>query len=177
MYQFCYKLNEHDYFEFNRYHIFSSPAYKKTMLFNQFGAPTILFACGLFLRTIMKEKFLSYSFNIFVGIIAILWMIFFKWITTNELKRTIGKLKKSGKLPLRGDVAISFENDFFVETTEIGESKIKYSAIEHVVMTEKAIYLYTSVMEATLLPLTIFSDEQKRDDFIAFIEKKRVETK
>jgi len=174
MFQFCYTLSEHDYFEFNKYHAFNSPANKKNMLIYRFVVPIIFVICGLIAGAIVDEPIVTYYFYFAFGIAAILWLIFFKWIMTKQIKKNIGRIKKSGKLPYQRNVTISFEDDFFVETTESGESKVKYSAIERVIIAEKAIYIYTNAVQAMLLPFTVFSNEQKRDEFIVFIEKKRI---
>ena len=174
MFQFCYKLSEHDYFEFNKYHAFNSPASKKNMLIYRFVVPIIFVSCGLIAGTLVDEPVVTYYFYIAFGFAAILWLICFKWLMAKQIKKTIGIIKKSGKLPYQSDVTISFEDDFFVETTENGEARVKYSAIERVIKAEKAIYIYTNAVQALLLPFTVFSDEQKCDDFIVFIEEKRV---
>jgi len=73
-----------------------------------------------------------------------------------QIKKNIGRIKKSGKLPYQSDITIFFEDDFFIETTEIGEGRVKYSAIERVIKAEKAIYIYTNAVQAMLLPFTVF---------------------
>jgi len=173
MFQFCYTLNENDYFEFNKYHAFNSPASRKNMIIYRFIVPIIFVACGLIAGTIVDEPVVTYYFYIAFGIVAILWLIFFKPLMAKQIKKNIGRIKKSGKLPYQSNVTISFEDDFFVETTENGEARVKYSTIERVIITEKAIYIYINAVQAILLPFTVFSDEQKHDDFIVFIEEKR----
>lgn len=172
MFQFSYTLSENDYFEFNKYHAFNSPGSKKNMLLFRFGVPIISVVCGLIAGTIVDEPVVTYYFYIAFGIVAILWLIFFKWLMVKQIKKNISRIKKSGKLPYQINVTISFEDDFFVETTENGEARVKYSAIERIIIAEKAIYIYTNAVQAILLPFTVFSDEQKYDDFIVFIEKK-----
>lgn len=173
MYQFCYTLSEHEYFEFNIHHAFNSPTSKKNMLFYHFVPPFIFVICGLFLGTIVEEPVTSCYFYVAFGIVAILWFTFYKWIMIKIIKKNIKRFKKSGyKLPYENSVIISFEDEYFVETTEKGDSRTKYSAIELVVSAEKAIYIYINAVQAIILPFTVFSDEQKRNDFLVFIEGK-----
>lgn len=171
MYHFRYTLDEQDYFAFNKYHLFNSPTNKKNLLANRLVVPIMFVLCGLFIGTIVKEPFLSYYFYIAFGIVAICWLIFFKTIMKKQIKRNMKRMKKRGKLPYQRDITISFEDDVIVEITENGESKVKYSALERVITTEKAIYIYINAMQAILLPCAVFSDEKERDDFIVFISK------
>lgn len=174
MYRFQYTLSEHDYFEFNKYHTFNAPANKKSLLINRFMIPIGLVICGAGIGVLMDEPFLTYYFFIAFGLIAILWLIFYKRYIISRIKKNIEQIKKSGKLPYQTEATISFEDDFFCESTDEGELKLKYTAIERVVTAEEAIYIYTNAIQAVILPMTVFADTQNRDDFLRFIEEKRL---
>ena len=42
MYQFKFSLNDDDYFEFNKYHMFNAPASKKSLAFSKLLFPILL---------------------------------------------------------------------------------------------------------------------------------------
>jgi len=44
--------------------------------------------------------------------------------------------------------------------------------IEKIAVTEKAIYIYFSTVQAYILPITAFSDEAERRRFLEFIHSK-----
>ncbi|MGL6201474.1 MAG: YcxB family protein [Lachnospiraceae bacterium] len=174
MYQFCYTLSERDYLEFIKYHAFNTPENKKSMLIYRFVVTIIFIACGLAFGSIADEPDLSY---IVFGIVVVLWLILFKWIEGKRIEIKNWIIKKNGNLYYQSDVTIYFKDDFYTYTTEIGEEEVKYSAIERVIMNERAIYIYTNAMQAILLPFIVFSNEQNRDDFMMFIEEKRLAIK
>lgn len=172
MFQFHYMVSEDDYIELNQYHAFNSPANKKYMLISRFVFPIIFVVIGLIAGRKANELYNTYLFYAAFGIAAILWLIFYKQIMAELVKAGVKRTKKSGKLPYHSDVTIYFDNDFFVEASENGEARVNYSVIERIIIAKKAIYIYTGAVQAILMPLTVFSNEQNRDDFIAFIEKK-----
>lgn len=125
---------------------------------------------------IVNKPYISYSFYIAFGIVTVLWLIFFKWIMKKQIKKNIERVKKKGKL-YQGNVKISLDNDFIIETTENGEAKVKYFYIDRVIMSEKTIYIYINAKQAILLPFSVFSTEQSRDDTLTFIKEKCVAMK
>jgi len=56
----------------------NAPANKKNMLINRFVVPIIVVICGLITGTIVDEPVVTYYIYIAFGIIALLWLIFFK---------------------------------------------------------------------------------------------------
>lgn len=173
MFKYQVALSEKDYLDFNRYHAFNSPASKKYMFKYRFIVPIIFIFCGAGIGTMVDEPVVSYYFYIAFGIAAILWMIFFKWIMAKQIKKNIGKIMKSGKLPYQNEAAVSFEDDFIVETTNDSEMKVKYSAIERVVTNGEAFYIYINAVQAIILPFSVFTDESSRDNLLGFIEERR----
>ena len=191
MCKFSYKISESDYLEYNNYHAFNSPESKQSMLIYRNVFAIVFIICGLAFGAIgalVDMPYISYSFYITFGIVTVLWLIFFKWIMKKQIKKNIGRVKKKGEL-YQGNVMISLDDDFIIETTEDGEAKVKYFYIDRVIMSEKTIYiyinakqaimlpfsvfyLYINAMQAILLPFSVFATEQSRDDTLTFIEEK-----
>jgi len=180
MYQFKYTFSEHDYLEFCKFNAFNTPEGKKHMLRYRNTFVIIFLFSGIAfgsIGAITNKPFLFYSYLIGFGILIVLWLIFFKRIMEIKIKRDIERLKQSGKLPYSSNVTICFKDDYIVKTSEDAESTVKYSAIERVLVTEKALYIYINATQAFVMPATLFYDVHKRDDFIKFLEEKRVAIK
>ena len=88
------------------------------------------------------------------------------------MKKYIELMKKDGKLPYGKETLIRFEEDFFIDTDEINEVKIKYSSIEKIAICAQAIYIYISVQQASIIPLSVFETEEQKAAFLAFIHNK-----
>lgn len=173
MYQFQYMVSEHDYFEFNKYHAFNTPISKRRLRTQHLIIPVFFVGIGVGMGLIVDEPFLTYYFYIVFGLIAILWLIFYKRYITWRIKKNIENIRKSGKLPFQSEATISFEDDLLFQSTKEGELKLKYSAVERVVTTEEAVYIYTNALQAVILPMSVFSDSKNRDDFLRYIEERR----
>jgi len=92
------------------------------------------------------------------------------------LKTTIKLKKKDGKLPYGKNVLILFDEDFFYETTNEAEMKIKYSSIEKTAIGNSAIYIFIGAMQAFIIPLSVFETEKQKSAFLAFVNSKSVTT-
>ena len=88
------------------------------------------------------------------------------------MKKEIKKIKKEGKLPYSKEAILKFDAESIHEITPNTESKSNYPLIEKIAVTEKAIYIYFSSVQAYILPLTAFSDEMEKLKFIEFINLK-----
>jgi hypothetical protein len=117
---------------------------------------------------------LIFSLCVFVFLIA-LFFLFTKvsFFDKAIIKWQIKLMKKSGKLPFARENHYKFEEDYFLIETEIMDIKQKYAAIENILVSPKAIYIYLGAIQANTLPLSVFESEQQKEEFITFINEKR----
>ena len=167
MFEFKYNVTKQDYLEFNLFHINNAAYPRKTIMFRRYGYPVSFLVLALLLAYITKHPIISFSVN---GAFAILWIAFYKKLTILMTKKHIEKLGRTSKLPYNNDVLLKFDDDFIHEKTEEGELKIKYSALTQIEISDSAIYLYHNALQAFIIPLRVFANEQEKNTFIEFIK-------
>lgn len=87
----------------------------------------------------------------------------------------IKMIKKEGKLPYGKEVFARFDDQLFMETANGNESKIDYANIEKIAVGQKAIYIYIGAIQAFIIPFSVFEDEEKREEFLTFLNHKKSE--
>lgn len=175
MFKFNYTLSDNDYFEYNVFHAFNSPFGKKNALIARFLFPVLFIMIGLILGFLMTDDIATWCFPILFGLVAVYWLIFFKRFMTKQIKKNMNRVKKTGKLPYHKEITISFEDDLIIQTTQNGEAKTKYSAIERIAISKNAIYIYINAVQAILIPFTVFPDNKSLEEFLIFFKEKRSE--
>ena len=88
------------------------------------------------------------------------------------MRRGINKMKKEGRLPYDKESILKFDDENYYDITPNTENKTNYSMIEKIAVTEKAIYIYVSSMQASIIPVATFSDEIEKQKFLEFISLK-----
>ena len=81
-------------------------------------------------------------------------------------------MKKKGRLPFGQNVRIQFDSESFHESTEVGETIVKYSFLEKITEGSHGIYVYFSAMQAVIIPHRAFETEQQKSEFLTFINGK-----
>lgn len=172
MFEFKITLNDNDYLLFNQYHLLNSPTGKKTVVFFKFIIP---FICLMFVVKFHIEKAdfqLILIEAILMSIISIFWIGYYKKILLKSIKNYIKKIKKDGRLPYSNEAILKFDDESIYEITPNTENKTKYSLVEKIAVTEKAIYIYFSSVQAYIVPVTTFSEEIEKLKFLEFINSK-----
>lgn len=172
MYEFKITLNDNDYLLFNQYHLLNSPTGKKTVMLLKFFIP---FICILFVVKFYIEKAdfqLILIEAILMSMISIIWIGYSKKILLKSVKKYIKKIKKDGRLPYSNEAILKFDDESIYEITPNTESNTKYSLVEKIAVTENAIYIYFSSVQAYIVPVTAFSEEMEKLKFLEFINSK-----
>lgn len=169
MFSFNYELNDNDYYEYYRHHVFNAPANKKRMLVARTARPLLYLVLALLLGSIIEFSIISY---VVFGTMAAAVLIFFKPLTNRRIKRQLARMKKAGKLPYAHDISVTFFEDYIEEKTEQGETKQNYSQLERVDSAETAVCVYNSSVTASIIPNRAFRDNTEREEFISFVRSK-----
>lgn len=172
MYEFNIALGEDDYLLFNKYHFLNSAIGKKNLMTFKIIIPLICYTF-VFLSNIFNSDIqLVLIETIVMTILTILWIGNSKKILLNSMRKNIRKMKKVGKLPYNKDLILKFTDDIILEITPNSEYKTKYSVIEKIAVAEDAIYIYFSSVQAFIIPISVFSDENEKKKFLDFIMSK-----
>ena len=173
-FSFDVKFGDEEYLEFNKYHLFYSKPNRKVLKTRRilYLVVTLIYA---FLTVLcLKYELTSYCVAcIIVTVLFLLECIFAKQRLAVMLKRTIKRMKKNGKLPYTAESTVEFYDDKFISRSENKTEEMPYSVIENICdNTNCAIYIYTDVQSAKIIPYKCFRDDSEREDFLNFIKQK-----
>lgn len=172
MFEFNVTLSDDDYLLFNKYHLLNSPIGKKGLMSIRFFIPFICFMFVIILCIAGSDFGLILIESILMTIISIIWIGFSKKVFLKSMNNRILKMKREGRLPYSNQAIFKFDNEKIQEITPDSESVIKYSLVEKIAVTENAIYIYISSVQAYILPVTVFTDEMEKVKFLEFIKMK-----
>jgi len=170
--EFKITLDDDDYLLFNQYHLLNSPIGKKSLILFRFIIPFISFMFVIIFLIAGSDFLLILIEAIMLTILSIFWIGYSKRILLKSMKKRMIKIKKEGRLPYSNEAILRFDNESIYEITPKTEGKTNYSLVEKIAVTEKAIYIYFSAIQAYILPVTAFSDEMEKLKFIEFINLK-----
>ncbi len=172
MFELNYTLNENDYLDFNKHHTATSPSGKKQLLLYRAIAPIFLIAFYILYFYITKDFSNLPVTLIFIIVFSIIWVVFSKRTITSSLKKRIKALEKDGRLPYSPQGTLIFDDEFISDVNTTAQCKVAYSSVEKIFVTEKAIYIYFSAMQAYIVPKSCFKDENEEKSLINFIYSK-----
>jgi hypothetical protein len=172
MFKFKITLSDDDYLLFNQYHLLNSPSGKKYFTTIKFIVPFICFMFLVIFYIAGSDFELILFESILMTIMSICWIGFNKRLIIKSMNKKITKMKKEGKLPYSNEAILTFDNENIHEITPNSESVTNYSLIEKIIKTEKAIYIHINTVQAFILPVTAFSDEMEKQNFLEFINRK-----
>lgn len=172
MFEFKITLGDDDYLLFNQYHLLNSSLGKKSLLTFRFIIPFVCFMFVVIFCIAGSDFQLIIIEAVLMTILSILWVGYSKKIILKSMKKRIKKMKKEGRLPYSNEAILKFDDESIHEITQNTESTTKYLLIEKIAVTEKAIYIYFSSVQAYILPITAFSKEIEKVKFLEFINMK-----
>lgn len=172
MYNFNYKLNDNDYFEFNKYHLENSPEGKRNLFLFKFLMP---FFCLIFAIIVLfnnSDYITAAAETAVIIIMSVIWIIFSKKWYFRSLKKSLIKLRKQGKLPYSSEGTLIFDEEFISDINPLTECKTRYENIENIALNDTYIYIFYGAIQAYIVPLSCFRSEEEKQNFIDFITAK-----
>jgi len=172
-YRFVCEMNDDDYIEFNKYHVFKHPEGKKRYILNMLYLPILLAAVLVFYVLRGKESlFLLVNFVLF-AVVSAVWALSYKPLIMRAFKKSVKKMKENGNLPFTASAVMEFYDEFLTEITENTRTEFKYAAVYKVCDNVPfGIYIYQNAVEAFIVPNSAFKDSEERKEFIEFIIEK-----
>ncbi len=122
--------------------------------------------------TVLVSRSIERSY--YLLFLAIFWVIFMPWSYKRSIKKYVRRMYSEGKnkrLICKHKLSIAPEG--IVETTDIGEASIRWSAVEKVESSDKYIFIYTSAVGAIIVPRGAFPDDSKYSEFIETVKRYR----
>lgn len=171
MFQFHYALTDDDYIKFNFNHALYTKTGKQTT-----HATKLLVPCSLVLALLILP--IHHDFQLLMielitfSIISILWIVFFKKIVLYNIKKSVCRTKKSGRLPYTENGTLTFDENFICDQAQTQENKTSYSLVEAIYTTNEAVYIYINAMSAIILPYRFIENQTVFNNFINFLQEK-----
>jgi hypothetical protein len=78
-------------------------------------------------------------------------------------------LKEGNSSALVGHQILDFSPDGIFSKSPVGEGKINWASIDKVIPSEKCFYLYTSSLNALVVPKSCFRSENEQKDFLEYV--------
>lgn len=169
IYSFSYQMDEQDYYEFNRRHMFHAPGARKNLLIARLGVPFALLIIG---GMMARSREQSVPFFAAFALVALGYVVFFNRLMERRLKKNIKKLGRQGSLYFGKPMRLEFFDEQITETTGESSASYAYSRIERIDDSGDAIYLFFGAMQAFVLPGRVFESPQQRQEFLAFVAPK-----
>jgi len=166
-------LSEDNYISFNNFHSFESAHGKKLVKKTRICFILVMVFLAVLVVFILGWTTFSVTYATLLLLSALLYMLFFKKILTQNIKAQIKRLKKIGKLPFDPVSTLEFYEDKMVEITASSRTEQGYAVFERVcIVKERYIFLYKSSIGAYILPMAQVKEQLNQEDFMAFLSKK-----
>ena len=172
-YKFKFNLNDQDYYEFNKYHLSNAPDMKKRNFWLKLYVPALFLLMLVFNILNGYDLDWLYISVIIYSVISVIWIFSIKYLALMFLKLRIRIMEKNGKMPYSKSVTMHFFEDYFTEITPDTKSDVKYTAVTRIsVSASKAIYIYTNIILAYIIPYNAFHSQAEHEEFLQFINEK-----
>lgn len=171
MFKFNVTMNDDDYLEYNKFHMFVSPYGRKSMVRAYILIAVIIAVFALI--SLFKGGFTLSAFKGIIPLIILLalYLIFYKSILTFFLKGQLKSYKKSGKMGYSPISELSFYEDRFEEITETNKTEQLYSSIERIsIVDKKYIYIHVNSIMAYIIPFSSFNSRTEYEEFMEFFK-------
>ena len=170
MYRFEYEITEHDYMQFNEYHLLNSPSGKRTLLLTKCMGFIVSIAIIIAAGIIGNNKGQLIVNIIFLAVFSIIWFARGKRIALKSMCKQMNKLKKEkGKL-YSDKGTLTFDENGITDISEDKELKTPYSTVTQLCTGNNALYIYFSPIIAYIVPVRLLDDNS--DEFKTFLERK-----
>jgi len=164
-----YTITEHDYLEFNLYHLKHSKTAKNFILFGQITIPVIT----AILVYITYADLLAEAIALIIEI-PIFLLVFPKMFYSAN-KNIVKKMIKQDKInEFLGETIIELLEDKIRLTRKGVLTEYKYDKVTQICEDNERLYIYVGGISAILIPLIAFYDKKQKQEFIKKLEERKI---
>ncbi len=173
--EFKFVLTERDYVDFNLYYNKNLKFLKKQrktfrIIFTLL--PIIIILLFLPIEGIYSNVPLSIFFIILSLILSALIFHFYFKLNDSAMEGITYKILNERKHDYPFEINLSFKNDKIISNTKFENTFINYEGIKSLEISDKAVYVFTSITRALILPNHIFASNAEKQELIDFINSK-----
>ncbi|MBS4025892.1 MAG: YcxB family protein [Clostridia bacterium] len=164
-----YEVIKEDVLDFNMYVLSKSSTAKRSLFLQRFAGPVIFMIFALLLNVLRDESVFIYVPFV---IASLIWVLLYPRYFTRHVEKHVSKMLNEGEnKAMVGKHILSVNPDEIIETTDVGETKIRWNAIQKIVVTERQVYIFFGEMMAFIIPLRSFDEDIKLQDFVGTIKE------
>lgn len=165
-----YELTKEDFLDFNLNHAHNSKTVKKSLFYQRYVVAIIFLIIPVILSKTLKIPVRSILPSFLIAFV--IWIIFypkyFWWQINKNVART---LSESEDNKFAASYSLIIDEEGMVSKGENAETVRNWECVQKIEKTDKNILIYTSPVEAIIIPLIAFDDEGKLNRFIEEIER------
>ncbi len=160
-----FTLTQEDYIAYNIHHIENSPSLKRALNIQRYGL-ALIFLIFPFIIAAMTSISLTLWLLVY-GTIFVVWIRFYpKYYMNSTRKRIIRLIQEGNSASLLGDRSVILTDEAVEEISPQGESRVTWGSIERIDETDEYIYIYTSPVNAYLVPTRAFEGTAQKSEFL-----------
>ncbi|MEM1504576.1 YcxB family protein [Domibacillus sp. 8LH] len=159
-----YDLTKEDYLAFQIHVAKQSETVKHALIMQRLMGP-VLFLLFTLVVSWVTEEWLPGLFITFAAA-SVLWVTLYPKYFYEHIKRNVNKmLNESRNDNMFGLHTFVMDKKGFTEKNRAGEKKTNWSGIERVDEDEAYFFLFTSIVEAYIIPKRSFKNEERQEEF------------
>jgi protein-S-isoprenylcysteine O-methyltransferase Ste14 len=172
----AYEVSMEELVQFSLYHLTNSPAERRKYYRNVLTVPVFSIIGFLGPAFVLRyDLWDSLPLNICVGVLLIILSFVYPLRYRSRFEHTIRKLYSEGRnAAISGVWRIVNSPARLSVFMPLVETHYQWPAVERVVRTERALYVYVTAVEAIIVPLRAFGNVQESGEFEAAVKARIV---
>ena len=168
-----YQSTLEDLLAFNRYHIEHSPSLRRYHWYVRIGASVLCVVVGLIMFYALEHSFrispILYAVAIGMGVCAFFVLPPMIWSSTK--KRIVRMFQEGQNKGMAAPTTLSIDESGIEANNGLGTSKLLWTAIERLAVTDEYAFLYVSAMNAVVVPKRAFASDAQRQEFVQLVRQ------
>lgn len=161
-------LTKEDYIAYNIHHIEHSPSMRKSLNIQRYGLAMIFLVFPFIIASLTSIPLPVWL--VVYGTVFIVWIKFYpKYFISSTKKRIVRLIEEGNSANLLGERSILLTEDGVEEISPQGESRTTWGSIEKIDETDDYTYIYTSPINAYLVPTRAFEGTAQKSEFLQLL--------
>lgn len=167
--ELTYDLTKEDYLAFQLHTAKQSETVKRALIMQRMMGPVLFLLFTLVVSWVTEEWLLGLFITFAVA--SVLWVILYPKFFYGYIKRNVNKmLNESRKGNMFGLHTLVMDKKGFTEKNRAGEKKTNWAGIERIDEDEAYFFLFTSIVEAYIIPKRSFKNAERQEEFKTLVK-------
>ncbi len=162
-----YDVSLGDIIEFNLFHVEHSKTVKKQVMLIRILVPVVYILLGVAFSLIWDNIFYAITF----AVLSVVWFLIYKSIYRARVKKSVVKMLGEDKnRGMIGPKVLRLEGGKLSYESETSATEFKGKFVNRVLESETCYYLYTTSINAVVVPKSAFESKAQESEFVEKIE-------